>query len=307
MKQTILGANGIIAKELARELPKYTSDIRLVSRNPQPVNDTDELIKADLTDSKATDRAVEGSDIVYLTAGIPYKAKLWQKQWPIIMQNVMSACKKHAAKLVFFDNVYMYGNVDGWMKEDTPNRPVSKKGKVRAQIADMLMDEVKAGNLQALIARSADFYGPETPNSMISAVVFENFARGKRAMYMVNDQVKHSYTYTPDAGKATALLGNTAAAYGEIWHLPTDHNVMSGKEFVEKTASEFQVPAKYKVIPSGFLKVLALFNPIVRESLEMLYQNKYQYLFDSSKFQKAFDWQPTTYAEGIKATVASYR
>ena len=307
MKQTILGANGIIATELAKELINYTNDIRLVSRNPRKVNANDELVSADLTDGQATDKAVKGSDIIYLTVGIPYKTKLWQQQWPVIMDNVIMACKKHKAKLVFFDNVYMYGKVDGWMKEDSPYRPVSKKGKVRAQIAKRLMDEVEAGNLKALIARAADFYGPNTPGSMISAVVFENFAKGKSAMYMLNDKAKHSYTYTPDAGKATALLGNTDSAYGQVWHLPSDHEVLSGEEFIRKTAAEFRVKPKYKVIPMGFLKALALFNPIIKASLEMLYQNKYDYLFDSSKFQKAFNWKPTAYTSGIKNTVASYQ
>lgn len=307
MKQTILGANGIIATELAKSLPEYTKDIRLVSRSPKKVNQTDELFSADLNSASATEKAVAGSEIVYLTVGIPYKTKLWQKQWPVIMQNVIDACKKHKARLVFFDNVYMYGKVDGWMTEETPYRPVSKKGEVRANIANMLMQEVNAGNLQALIARAADFYGPNTPGSMISAVVFENYAKGKSAMYMLNDKVKHSYTYTPDAGKATALLGNTKTAFGQVWHLPSDHQVLTGENFIKKTAEAFQVKPKYKVIPMGFLKVLALFNPIIKESMEMLYQNKYDYLFDSSKFQKAFNWKPTPYEEGIQTTVASYR
>ncbi|MFW5761941.1 MAG: NAD-dependent epimerase/dehydratase family protein [Cyclobacteriaceae bacterium] len=307
MKQTILGANGIIATELAKALIEYTKDIRLVSRNPKKVNDTDEVLPADLMNADATYNAVKGSSIVYLTVGIPYKLKLWHKQWPVIMQNVIEACKKEQAKLVFFDNVYMYGKVDGWMTEATPYRPTSKKGEVRAHIANMLMQEVNAGNLQGLIARAADFYGPNTPASMISAIVFENFAKGKSAMYMLNDKAKHSYTYTPDAGKATALLGNTDSAYGQIWHLPSDHNVLTGEEFIKLTAGEFQIKPKYKVIPGGFLRVLALFNSIVKESLEMLYQNKYDYLFDSSKFQKKFNWQPVSYQEGIKATVASYK
>jgi len=307
MKQTILGANGIIGNELAKSLLQYTRNIRLVSRNPKSVNNSDELFAADLLNANETEKAVAGSEVVYLTVGITYKAKIWQKQWPIIMQNVMDACKKHQAKLVFFDNVYMYGKVDGWMTEDTVQKPISKKGKVRAYVADMLMAEVERGNLKALIARSADFYGPNTPASMISAIVFENFAKGKNAMYMLNDKAKHSYTYTPDAGKATALLGNTYSAYGQVWHLPSDHDVLTGKEFIHKTAEAFEVAPKYRVIPLGFLKVMALFNPMIKESLEMLYQNKQDYLFDSTKFQKAFNWKPTLYPEGIEQTVKSYK
>ncbi len=178
MKQTILGANGVIATLLAKYLTDYTRNIRLVSRNPGKVNETDEVVPADLTNAKATIDAVSGSEVVYLTVGIPYNTSLWQKQWPIIMQNVIEACKHHEAKLVFFDNVYMYGKVNGWMTEETSYNPVGKKGEVRARVATQLMEEVDAGNLKALIARSADFYGPSTPGSMVSAIVFDNFAKG---------------------------------------------------------------------------------------------------------------------------------
>jgi nucleoside-diphosphate-sugar epimerase len=215
--QTILGANGVIANGITLELPKYTDKIRLVSRHPYKINENDDLVVADLTNYEQTEKAVSGSEIVYLTVGITYNIKIWNEQWPLIMQNVIDACKKHGSKLVFFDNVYMYGKVNGWMTEDTPYNPTSKKGEVRAKIATMLMDEVQKGNLTAQIARAADFYG-KSPLSYIGVLVFEKFAKQKRAQFMVSDQFKHSYTYIPDAGKATALLGNTESAYNQVWH-----------------------------------------------------------------------------------------
>jgi putative NADH-flavin reductase len=134
--QTILGAGGIIANELAAELHKnYTKNIRLVGRNPKKVNESDELFKADLLNTQQTIDAVKGSEIVYFTAGLPYNSKIWHEQWPIIMQNVIEACKFHKAKLVFFDNVYMYGKVLGTMTEETPFNAKSIKGKVRGKIA----------------------------------------------------------------------------------------------------------------------------------------------------------------------------
>ena len=138
---TILGAGGVIGKELARELKKDQRKIRLVSRNPEKVNPDDELFAADLTKSDEVVKAVKGSDVVYLTVGLPYKAKIWQQYWPIIMKNVIEACKAMNAKLVFFDNIYMYDkDYLNTMDENTPINPPSKKGKVRADIAKMLMD-----------------------------------------------------------------------------------------------------------------------------------------------------------------------
>jgi nucleoside-diphosphate-sugar epimerase len=305
--QTILGSSGIIGKELAKALTQYTNKIRLVSRNPKKVNQTDELFTADLTNPEQTMKAVEGSEIVYLTVGIQYKTAAWQQQWPVIMKNVIEACKKNNSKLVFFDNVYAYGKVDGWMKEDTPYKPVSRKGEVRKQIAEMLMNEVDKGNITAQIVRAADFYGPETTLSFATVTVFENLLKGKKAQLFLGDNFKHSLTYTPDAGKATALLGNTESAYNQVWHLPTDKNVITGKQLVEETAKAFSVEPKYMVLKNLMIKMVGLFIPEVRESLEMMYQYDSDYLFDSTKFETAFNFKPTKYKSGILETVESMK
>ena len=305
--QTILGSTGIIGTELAKALTQYTDKIRLVSRNPKRVNQNDQLVVADLTNPQQVLTSVEGSDVVYLTVGLEYKIGVWQTQWPIIMKNVIEACKTHKAKFVFFDNVYAYGLVKGWMKEDTLVNPSSKKGEVRAQIAQMIMSEVEHGHLDAIIARAADFYGPNTPLSFATVTVFNNLKKGKKAQWFLDAHKKHSMTYTPDAGKATALLGNTNSAYNQIWHLPTDKNVLTGKELVEIAAKEFGVEPKFMVLKKWMIQMVGMFVPVVKESIEMLYQNEYDYLFDSTKFEKAFNFTPTNYQDGIAATVKSMR
>jgi len=172
--QTILGANGAVSNNLVKALPQYTDKIRLVSRNPKKVHATDELHAADLLNAAQTDAAVAGSEVVYLTAGLPYDIKVWREQWPVLMRNVIDACQKHNAKLVFFSNVYPYGKVNGWMTETTPFNPTSKKGEVRAKIEETLLDEGKRGNIQAQIVRGADFYGPKTPLSFVNVMLFDN-------------------------------------------------------------------------------------------------------------------------------------
>ncbi|HMN23292.1 MAG TPA: NAD-dependent epimerase/dehydratase family protein [Ignavibacteriaceae bacterium] len=305
--QTILGSSGIIGTELAKSLLQYTDKIRLVSRKPKRINPTDQLVVADLMNTQQVLSAVEGSQVVYLTVGLQYKISVWQKQWPIIMQNVIDACKTHKAKLVFFDNVYAYGLVNGWMKEDTRVNPISKKGEVRAQISQMIMSEVEKGNIDAIIARSADFYGPNTPLSFVTVTVFDNFKKGKKAQWFLDANKKHSMTYTPDAGKATALLGNTNSAYNQVWHLPTDKNVLTGKEFIELAAKEFGVKPNYTVLKMWMIQMVGFFIPVVKESIEMLYQNENDYLFDSTKFEKAFNFKPTSYQDGIVETAKSMK
>jgi len=305
--QTILGSTGIIGTELAKSLTQYTDEIRLVSRNPKRVNPADQLVVADLTNPQQVLTAVEGSEVVYLTVGLEYKIGVWQTQWPLIMKNVIDACKTHKAKLVFFDNVYAYGLVKGWMKEDTLVNPASKKGEVRAQIAQMIMSEVEKGNLDAIIARAADFYGPNTPLSFVTVTVFDNFKKGKKAQWFLDANKKHSMTYTPDAGKATAILGNTISAYNQIWHLPTDKNVLTGKEFIEVAAKAFGVEPRHTALKKWMIQMVGMFVPVVKESIEMLYQNEYDYLFDSTKFEKTFNFTPTSYQDGIAATVNSMK
>ena len=301
--QTILGSGGIIANHIAKSLPLYTANIRLVSRNPKAVTGKEELVSADLTSPDQVMKAVKGSEVVYLTAGLQYNIKVWQEQWPLLMQNVINACKENGSKLVFFDNVYMYGKVVGPMTEETPFNPVSRKGEVRAKIATMILDEVAKGSLTALIARSADFYGPETSNSFLNMMVFENLKKGKAAQFMISKSAKHSFTYTPDAGKATALLGNTPSAYNQTWHLPSDMNVLTGEQIVSIACNELKMKPKITVLPKLMIQMAGLFNPIIKETVEMLYQNDSEYIFDSGKFDKAFSFDKVLYHEGIRGTL----
>jgi len=301
--QTILGSTGVIGTELAKNLVQYTDKIRLVSRDPKLVNPNDELITADLLEPRQVVNAVKDSEVVYLTAGLKYDHVVWEDQWPVIMQNVLDACRKHHSKLVFFDNVYAYGKVDGWMTEETPYKEQSKKGIIRIGISNMLLEDVRRGNIEGMIVRSADFYGPDLKNSFINVMVIENLKKGKKAQLMISDKFKHSLTYTPDAGKATALLGNTPSAFNQVWHLPTDKNVLTGKEFVALAASAMNVIPKTTILPKWMVWMAGLTNGIIRETMEMLYQFDSDYLFDSSKFDKAFTFRTTTYEEGIKATV----
>lgn len=299
--QTILGANGTIGTLLAKDLRNYTDRIRLVSRNPKKVNDSDQLFPADLSIPENVDKAVAGSDVVYLVVGLDYKTEIWQEKWPKLMRAVIDACIKHKARLVFFDNVYMYDiKAIPHMTEASPVNPPSKKGEVRRQIAQMLMDEVKAGRLMALIARSADFYGPKNEKSFINEMVIKSLRKGKSADWLLDTDKKHSFTFTPDAARATAILGNTDDAYNQVWHLPTDSNTLTGREFAGLFAKELNAKPRVRPIPMWLLKILGIFIPIMKEIQEMSYQYNRDYFFDSSKFDKRFNFKTTTYSEGVK-------
>jgi len=302
--QTILGANGTIGSVLARELVNYTNKIRLVSRYPRKVNDSDELFPADLSNPSVVDDAIKDSDVVYLVVGFDYTLKVWEEKWPKLMRATIDACIKYKARLVFFDNVYMYDiNAIPHMTEESSLNPPSRKGAVRKRIAEMIMDEVKAGKLLALIARSADFYGPDNNKSFVNEMVYKNLLKGKAANWFIDADKKHSFTYTPDAAKATALLGNTDDAFNTVWHLPTDKNTLTGREFIELFSREMKAANKIFVMPLWTIKVFGLFVPVLKEMPEMMYQYDRDYYFDSSKFEKRFNFKITTYQEGVRNTV----
>ncbi|GGF20389.1 NAD-dependent epimerase/dehydratase family protein [Echinicola rosea] len=303
--QTILGSGGVIANELAKELSPYTAKLRLVSRHPQKVNPENDIFTADLTNAEQVNQAVAGSHIVYLTVGLKYKAHIWESAWPKIMSNVLNACSRHRCKLVFFDNVYMYDpNYIGKMTEETPIRPVSKKGTVRAKIADMLLEKIQKGEVDAIIARSADFYGPHIKlKSILTELAFKPLAKSGTAKWLSNAHQPHAFTFTPDAGKALALLGNTEDAYNQVWHLPTASNPPTGKEWIHLIAKELGKTPKHQVLPPWFFTTSGLFVPFMRELKEMLYQYDRPYIFDSTKFQENFFFKPTNYKDGIKKIV----
>ena len=303
---TILGAGGAIGNELVKLLAAKKQPFRLVGRNPRVVPGATETVAADLTDEDQTIRAVAGARVVHLLVGLKYDHKLWQEMWPRVMSNAIEACKRASAKLVFFDNVYMYGKVHGPMTEETVFNPCSKKGEIRAKIATTLINEWKSGALTGMIARSADLYGPDTRNGVPNLLVFEPFAKKQKASWLVNDTVPHSFTYTPDAAQSLVQLAERATAWNQTWHVPTTPNPPTGKEFVALAAKEFGVAPQYRVLSRLMLRLAGWFDPLVAESYEMLYQSDSPYLFDASKFAKEFGFTGTPYADGIRTTAASF-
>ena len=303
--QTILGAGGAIGTPLAKELKNYTDKVRLVGRHPKEVNSGDELFTADITKADEVLKAVEGSEVVYLTVGLEYKIEVWREKWPVIMKNVIDACEKTGAKLVFFDNIYMYDPNHLYnMTEETPINPSSKKGKVRAQIAEMFMNAVKQGRIVGLIARSADFYGPGGKNSVLQETVFKNLQKGKKPTWLGDATKKHNYTYTPDAAKATALLGNTSDAYGRVWHLPTA-DPRTGEEWIALFAKLMNKPDKFTAVPKWMIKLMGIFVPVMGEMAEMVYQYDRDYVFSSDAFEKRFNLHPTDTETAVKEIIAA--
>jgi nucleoside-diphosphate-sugar epimerase len=299
--QTILGANGQIAEVLTRDLYRnFTDDIRLVSRNPRKVHETDQLVRADLMDAAATAAAVEGSDIAYLTVGLPIDSQLWERQFPVMMANTIAACRQHDCKLVFFDNTYMYPRTSTPQVEETEFEPVGRKAAVRAQIATMLLNEMHAGTIEAVICRAPEFYGPGKTKSLTNSAVFDRIKQGKRPLVPLNAHTRRTLIWTPDASRGMALIGNTSDAYGETWHLPCDPDRLTYHGLIEVAAEVTGQKIPYTTVPLPAFKLGGLISKPVREAEELLPRYRVDNIFDSSKFTTRFpDFKITTHREGI--------
>ncbi|WP_129656320.1 NAD-dependent epimerase/dehydratase family protein [Rothia halotolerans] len=301
MTQTILGATGQIAVELARELNRRgTSDLRLVSRNPRKVNDTDMLARANLLDAGQTAEAVAGSEVVYFTAGLPAKTELWEAQFPTMLRNALDASRAAGAKFAYFDNTYMYPQDARVQTEDTPFEPIGRKGRVRDELATMVLDEMARGEIPVLIARAPEFYGPGRTQGFTNSLVIDRMKAGKRALVPVRADRRRSLIWTPDASRGLAALGNAPDAYGQTWHLPVDETRPTYRQLVAMSAQELGADDKYTVLPKWALSAAGLVSPDAREIRELLPRYAHDNVFDATKFRTRFPgFDVTTFREGL--------
>jgi nucleoside-diphosphate-sugar epimerase len=189
------------------------------------------------------------------------------------------------------------------MTEETPIKPVSEKSRIRAEIFRMLMNAVERKEVTALVARGADFYGPDVQGSLLTQSVYNNLIKNKNPQWIGKLDVLHSFTNTKDIGKALALLGNTTDAYGQVWHLPTTDEKLTSRQWIGLMMKAMNKQKKVQTIPTSMLGIIGLFVPILKELKDVSYQLDRDYFFNSSKFNKRFNFSPTLPEAGIRETV----
>lgn len=292
-QHVVLGGNGVVGRETVSALANKGIVATSVSRTGGE-SSHGETIRADLLERSDALRALGGAEVAYLVVGLQYSLPVWRKQWPVVVSNVVDACRANGTRLVFLDNVYAYGRVAGAMTELTPIRPSSKKGQVRADLLAML-STAQGDGLDVTIARSADFYGPGASTSVFNSMVIEPVVAGKAPTWLMDATLPHSMTYTPDIGAALATLGTDPRARNAVWHVPTAP-ALTGREYLSMAAGD---GAAQKVMSKTMMRIGGVFMPIAREALELSYQSTEPYIFDSSKFESEFGVSATPYREGI--------
>jgi nucleoside-diphosphate-sugar epimerase len=280
--------------------------VRMVNRSgrarvPQGV----EVAGGDATDEAFAREASEGASVVYFALNPPYNK--WPELFPRLQAGVLEGAAAAGAKLVAMENLYMYGPTDGRpITEDLPYAANTRKGRVRARMTQELMEAHKSGKVRVAIGRASDFFGPRVLASAAGEQVFGRAVQGKSAQVAGDPDQPHTYTYAPDIGRGLVILGEREEALGRAWHLPSPETVTT-REFVEMIFEEVGKPARVQAAPKILLRALGLFNPPLRETIEMLYEFEEPFVVDDSDFTRTFGDQATPLREAIQRTVRWYR
>ena len=296
----VLGT-GALGLAVARELVRRGEPVRVVSRGGSSAVPPDaELLAADASDPSDAARACAGARVVYHCANPPYHR--WPELHPPLMSAIIAGAAAAGATLVFGDNLYAYGPVDGPITEDLPQRAKGPNGRTRARIATMLMDAHRAGRVRATIARGSDFFGAHARQSIVGDAVFARAIAGKPAQLVGDPDLPHSVTYIDDFARALVTLGEREEALGRVWHVPNAPPV-SRRLFVEMVFAELDRPARVQLVPAIALSLLGIVNPTIRALNEQRYQIERPWIVDSTKFERAFRWGATPLPDAIRATV----
>jgi nucleoside-diphosphate-sugar epimerase len=264
-----------------------------------------EVAGGDATDEAFTREASEGASVVYFALNPPYNQ--WPELFPRLQAGVLEGAATAGAKLIAMENLYMYGPTDGRpITEDLPYAANTRKGTVRARMSQELIEAHKSGRVRVAIGRASDFFGPRVLASAAGEQVFGRAVEGKSAQVAGDPDQPHTYTYAPDIGKGLVILGEREEALGQAWHLPSPETLTT-RQFVEMIFEEVGKPARVQAAPKIVLRALGLFNPAIRETIEMLYEFEEPFVVDASRFERAFGEHATPLREAIQRTVHWYR
>lgn len=302
----VVFGTGPVGLAVTDELLQRGRRVRMVNRSGRAsVPDGVEVAGGDATDEAFTREASAGASIVYFALNPPYTQ--WPELFPPLQAGVIEGAASAGAKLVAMENLYMYGPTDGRpLTEDLPYAANTRKGTVRAMMSQELMEAHTSGRVRVAIGRASDFFGPRVLTSAAGEQVFGRAVQGKSAQVAGDPDQPHTYTYAPDIGKGLVVLGEREEALGQAWHLPSPETLTT-REFVEMIFEEVGKPARVQAAPKILLRAIGLFNPAIRETIEMLYEFEEPFVVDHSKFEQAFGEHATPLKEAIGDTVRWYR
>lgn len=302
----VIFGTGALASAVMRELLRRGKRVRMVNRSGKAnVPNGVEVIKGDATDIISAKAVTQGASVVYQCAQADYTK--WPELFPPIQAGILEGAAANGARLVIGDNLYMYGPYAGLLTEDLPYAATTRKGRVRAQMAQDALDAHQSGKLRVTIGRASDFYGPgATTQGIFGSRVIEPMLMGKQVSMFGNIDLPHTFSYIKDFGKGLVILGEHDAALGQAWHIPNAPTITT-REALHMLFDEAGLPPKIGTVPNVMVKLLGFVNPVVREVDEMMYEFNEPFVVDHSKFERAFGNIATPHREAMRATLAWFK
>lgn len=303
--QVVLGATGGVGQAVVQAAAAHGAQVRAVNRSGRaPAAPAVEVMAADLTDRESTRAACQGAAVVYHCAGLPYHQ--WAAYMPVMLDNIIGAASAAGATLVYVDNPYMYAPTSQPLTEQSLQAPTARKGKVRKRLAETILTAHAQGQIRAAIGRAPDFYGPAVRASAVGEPFFTAAVAGKRVPWLGKLDVPHALSYVDDVARGLIVLGTHEQALGQVWHLPAAP-ALTGRQYVALACEAAGVQARALPVSAPLLRVLGLTNPVLRETVELIYEFDEPFLFDGSKYSQTFGGLPTSHQEAMQRTVGWYR
>jgi nucleoside-diphosphate-sugar epimerase len=302
----VFGASGAIGSAVVGELLRRGHGVRAVSRQGQAPEGA-QGVAADVSDPAQAADAAAGGAVVYHCASPPYTR--WPELFPALTRSILGAAESSGAKLVFADNLYAYGPVDGPLREDLPPNARGRKERIRTEMAGQLLGAYRDGRARIVIGRASDYYGPRGTGSTAGGTLFGRILAGRKPLWTGRLDQPHTFHFLPDIARGLLVLADRPAADGQVWHLPAAEPLTAQQFFdtVAEAAGE-PVPVRARVAGPALLAIAGIFSPLLRETRETTYQFRAPFVVDSGKFEAAFGrLDPTPHRDAVKQTLAWYR
>jgi nucleoside-diphosphate-sugar epimerase len=302
----VLGAGGGTGSAVVRELAARGLRARAATRRgTTDAPDGVEQLAADIGSTEGARQACEGAAVVYHCAQPPYTK--WAELFPPMTRAVLDGAAAAGAKLVFADNLYVYGPPDGPMTEESPQRAEGKKGRTRIEMADAVLSAHADGRMRCTIGRSSDYYGARGTASTVGENIMKPALSGKRVRWLGSLDQPHTLNYLEDMARALVTLGERDESDGQVWHLPAAEP-LTGRQFLALLFEAVGSPPRIGVASRPMIRIAGLFNSLLRELNETLYQFERPFISDASKFQRTFGpFDPTPHPEAVMRTVEWFR
>jgi nucleoside-diphosphate-sugar epimerase len=299
---------GPVGKAIAERLVAQGREIVIAQRSkPERLPAGAAFSACDALDRESVLAAARGAAQIVVAIGMPYEGKLWREAWPKAIGNFVAACAATGARMVFIDNLYMYGPQTAPLVEAMPLTSYGMKPAARSAATRIWMEAAAQGRARVAALRAPDFYGPDVPWAYLGDSTIGALAKGKAAFFVGSPDIPHDYAYVPDIARAaTTLLDAPDSAFGQAWHVPCAPT-RTTREILLIAADSLGVPLRIRAMPAPLLAPLGLFSPFLREMREMRFQWDRPYRVDAGKFARTFWSDVTPFEAGVRETALSFR